>query len=82
MRNPNWQLILKGAVDAVSLPAQLEAIIDAAGMAEVLFVLAAIANEKAEHLATNWQDDAAATKWLNVSTRIENVARIAKRDLP
>lgn len=77
-----FTVILKGAVDEVSLPSILETIVDHAGMAEVLFRLAEIANAKAEHVSANWQDETLATRWLGVGTRIENAAKIAQRDLP
>lgn len=42
---------------------QLEMIVDAHSMADVLDALEIIANEKAEHVQANWQDKPLANVW-------------------
>lgn len=42
---------------------ELEAMIDFAGLASVLLAIADICGQKAEHVATQWQDTALAKRW-------------------
>lgn len=42
---------------------QIELIVDKIGMAGVTGLLAEICSEKAEHLRSSWQDEAAARDW-------------------
>ena len=42
---------------------QLEALIDAVGIESVLMGVSEICGEKAEHIATNWQDTLLAKRW-------------------
>lgn len=42
---------------------KLELILDRHGLANVLRMLAEIAGQKAEHIATNWQDASTAKRW-------------------
>lgn len=49
--------LTKGDID------KLEAFVDKSSLADVLYALSEIALEKADHLATNWQDTASARVW-------------------
>jgi hypothetical protein len=49
---------------------QLEAMIDQRSLKEVLDMLAEICHEKADHLRSNWQDEAAARDWERMGNRI------------
>ena len=49
----------------------LESLVDAASLQGVLVALAEIAGEKAEHIATNWQDTRLAKDWANAANAIE-----------
>lgn len=42
---------------------QLEMVVDSHSMADVLDALEIIANEKAEHISGNWQDEPLAQLW-------------------
>jgi hypothetical protein len=53
----------------------LETLIDRVGMKNVLYALAVIANEKAEHLALNWQDSFLSRTWERNAAKIEKCAR-------
>ena len=41
----------------------LEAMVDSYGLEGVLFALSDICSEKADHVQTNWQDNALAKQW-------------------
>ncbi len=41
----------------------LETMIDRLGMAEIMFLLTHICDEKAEHIRENWQDEDLAKRW-------------------
>lgn len=53
---------------------QLEAFVDAYGMRAVLDMLSHVCDEKASHLATNWQDVSAATLWERAGIACKNCA--------
>jgi hypothetical protein len=48
----------------------LEAAVDGAGLSSVLMALSEICGEKAEHIATNWQDTKTAKVWATAEGRI------------
>jgi hypothetical protein len=56
------------------LERELERIIDRLGLYEALQAIADIAYDKAEHLASVWQDHAAARQWRIAAGRIERTA--------
>ncbi len=47
--------------------------VDKFGISKVLFALALIADEKAEHVRSNWQDENLAIAWERVCRQIEKV---------
>jgi len=49
---------------------RLEAMLDQSSLKEVLDMLAEICHEKADHLRSNWQDEAAAKDWERMGNRI------------
>jgi hypothetical protein len=53
---------------------ELEGAIDKVGLSKVLFMLAEICGEKAEHLRANWQDNNAAKEWIADAKAIERIA--------
>ncbi len=57
----------------------LEGISDGVGFASVLDALATLASEKAEHLASNWQDRAAAKAWERVARLTATASDAADR---
>ena len=52
----------------------LEAMVDHAGMANVLYALAHICQAKAEHLEVNWQDRASAYLWRVGGNKLDRFA--------
>jgi len=54
--------------------ASLEQMVDQVGMANVLYALAHIAREKANHLRSNWQGREAAVIWDRDGARCEQLA--------
>jgi hypothetical protein len=52
---------------------RLEAIVDAAGMDETLRMLGEICNLKADHLRSNWQDEASAKWFEKIARRLGKV---------
>lgn len=52
----------------------LERLIDTTDMSAVLRAIAQICHEKAEHVRTNWQDDATANQWSRLGSKIERIA--------
>jgi hypothetical protein len=52
----------------------LEPILDRSTLSDVVFALARLCNEKAEHLLINWQDDASAKAWDKAAGRIDKLA--------
>jgi len=59
-------------VNDVTLADTLESLVDAKGMTTVLETLAQIASEKADHIATNWQDTGLAKEWDRLAARLVN----------
>lgn len=58
---------------------ELEAMIDAHGLYAVTAMLAEVCHEKADHLATNWQDHTAALHWTKAAQTFERAeARLQK----
>lgn len=53
---------------------KLEEMIDKAGLYAVLSELAIICGEKAEHIATNWQDKALASSWARTQGQLDKLA--------
>jgi hypothetical protein len=51
----------------------LEAMVDKVGLRNVVHALAHIANAKADHLRSNWQDHAAARAWENDAYKLEAI---------
>jgi hypothetical protein len=49
--------------NAKELAETLEALVDQSSMRDVLFMLASIAAEKAQHLREAWQDETTAKRW-------------------
>ncbi len=49
----------------------LEEIVDQRGLQQVLGLLSAVCFEKAEHLASNWQDERAAAQWRVAGRRLD-----------
>ena len=52
----------------------LEQMVDKAGLSKVLFWLSTICDAKADHLASNWQDDNAAKEWKADARAIDKLA--------
>src|SRR5262249_29516103 len=53
---------------------QLEAMVDAVGLRNVLYALEHICHEKAEHLKANWQDSRTAKAWTKEALRLQRAA--------
>ncbi len=53
----------------------LEAMVDKAGIRNVLYALEHICGAKAEHLASNWQDSLSAKRWDGDARKIGRAAR-------
>ena len=51
-----------------------ESMVDRAGLRNVLYALAHISAEKADHLRANWQDNASAKNWAKASAKMERAA--------
>lgn len=54
---------------------ELELLLDKMGLPLLLASLADIANEKAEHVATNWQDQNLAKRWRKAGTALGTFSR-------
>jgi predicted lipoprotein len=80
MAKRDFCVIMKGAVDQHSLVYCLEAIIDGAGLERVLFAISEVCTAKAEHVSANWQDEGLAIKWVDLSNRVQNAARRARKE--
>lgn len=61
-----------------TLAQQLEALIDRHGMANVIHNMAFVADEKAQHLRVNWQDNVSARSWESVSRKLYHVEHCAQ----
>lgn len=53
---------------------QLEGLVDQTSLTQVCEALAEVCRDKAEHLRTNWQDDATAKAWEHAAKTIETAA--------
>jgi hypothetical protein len=53
---------------------QLEAMVDAVGLRNVLYALVHICHEKADHLAHDWQDYHTAKAWTREALRLQKAA--------
>lgn len=53
---------------------RLEEMIDRTSLGAVLGSLTIVCLEKAEHIASNWQDDGLATEWARSARRIAKLA--------
>jgi hypothetical protein len=62
----------------VSTQDELEALIDRIGLSNLLEDVCSVCHEKADHLRTNWQDDAAAKAWEHAAKTIETAANRIK----
>lgn len=51
----------------------LERIVDRYSVAQVVQALCDICHEKADHLATNWQDHAAAARWQDKARKLDRI---------
>jgi hypothetical protein len=59
---------------------ELEPIVDRHGIAGVLEALALVAQLKAEHITTNWNDRGLARSWKQLATRIARLAKAAHQE--
>ena len=55
----------------LNLQAKLEELVDLHGMYGVLNALAGVADAKAEHIATNWQDIPLSKQWAKTAQAID-----------
>lgn len=56
------------------LIAELEPLVDASSLSDVILALARVCDEKAEHLAINWQDENAAKEWSKAARTLDKTA--------
>jgi hypothetical protein len=54
---------------------ELERLIDATSLLDVLTGLSLVCSEKADHIRSNWQDAVTARPWRTASNRLEQIAR-------
>ena len=66
--------------DGGELEELLEGIVDRFGLSAALDALATVCGAKADHLMSNWQDDASARPWSRLGRRLDTVATAAKRE--
>jgi hypothetical protein len=59
----------------------LESLIDQVGLRNVVYALALISAEKAEHLRSNWQDDASARVWDSDARKLDSCAAKLSRTI-
>jgi len=52
---------------------QLEEMIDQSSLNDLLEMLAEVCHEKADHLRSNWQDEAAARDWERLGNRVSKL---------
>jgi hypothetical protein len=52
----------------------LEIMIDKFGLSKVLFFIAEICHEKADHVQTTWQDNVLAKEWTTDAKAVERIA--------
>lgn len=60
----------------------LETTMDSKGMGFIMEALAEISREKAEHLATNWQDSNGEKSWYWTARRIEQAMTLVSKRCP
>jgi hypothetical protein len=53
---------------------ELESIVDRVGLDTLLDCLSAVCDDKAEHLASNWQDGAASKCWESASWKVAKLS--------
>jgi hypothetical protein len=58
----------------------LEQMVDRLGLSKVLFMLAEICHEKADHVETNWQDRVLAADWRKASRAVDRIAETVPVD--
>jgi len=58
---------------------KLEAYVDAFGLACVLSMLSRICGDKAEHIATNWQDAHLAAQWERLAGTLDLAQQVAEK---
>ena len=56
----------------------IERLINAHGLDHFLQMSGFVAGEKAEHIATNWQDASTAKRWMEVSKRLDSLTAYAE----
>jgi len=66
-------------LDKKLITRQIEDAIDSHSLEYVLVIIEEIANEKAEHLASNWQDDHAAKVWSKAANTVDLAALKIKK---
>lgn len=52
----------------------LEPLVDRTSLSDVVLALARVCNEKAEHIATNWQDAGLARVWDRAAGRLDKAS--------
>ena len=58
-------------------PTYLEDAIDRVGLAAVLSLITEICDAKADHLRSNWQDEAAARAWEQAAVKVNSASYYA-----
>lgn len=53
----------------------IEALIDNCTLAGLLDMIADVCLDKAEHISSNWQDNATASHWTDAATDLQDLAR-------
>ena len=66
--------------DGGELEEMLEEIVDRFGLSTTVDSLATVCGAEADHLMSNWQDDASARPWSRLGRRLDTVAAAAKRE--
>jgi len=56
----------------------LEQMIDRLGLSRVLFLMAEICAEKADHIETNWQDRPLAYEWIKDAKALDKLAAVIR----
>lgn len=62
-------------MDKPNITAELERLVDATSLLDVLTGLELVCGEKAEHIRQNWQDKATARPWDKASRALAGLAR-------
>lgn len=66
--------------DGGELEEMLEGIVDRFSLSAALDALATVCSAKADHLASNWQDEVSARPWSRLWRRLDTVSAAAKRE--